>query len=46
MVQKEKNKSKRLKPLSLYPLKAEKVLSAFMEIRPKSKKKRNALSSA
>lgn len=41
MAHKKKNKPKRLKPLSLYPLKTEKVLAAFMKTKPK-----RALSSA
>jgi len=38
-VYKKNSKPKRLKPISLYPLKPEKALSVFMEIRLKSKKK-------
>jgi hypothetical protein len=33
---KKKPKPKRLKPLSLYPLKPEKALAIFMKINPKS----------
>lgn len=35
-MKKKKPKPKRLKPLSLYPLKVEKALAAFMKINPKS----------
>lgn len=34
-MKKSKKKPKRLKPLSLYPLKPEKALEAFMKIKPK-----------
>ena len=34
--QKPKSKTKLLKPISLYPLKPEKALEAFMKIKPKS----------
>ena len=50
----KKKKSDRLKPISLYPLKPEQVLSVFMKVDPervrvrerKIQKKKDALSSA
>jgi len=34
-VKRNKKKQTRLKPLSLYPIKPEKALAAFMKIKPK-----------
>jgi len=48
MFKRKPKKSRCLKPISFYPLKAEEVLSAFMKIRQKrdTKISKNALSSA
>ena len=49
MKKKQKKKPKRLERISLYPLKPEEALSAFMEIEPSGKgknRKKDALPSA
>tara|TARA_B100000315_G_C14544155_1_gene572392 strand:+ start:1662 stop:1793 length:132 start_codon:yes stop_codon:yes gene_type:complete len=41
MINKKKTKSKQLKPISLYPLKPEEALAAFMKVKPDKIKKKN-----